>query len=307
MSHHLIVTGDDYGLCASVNEAIEECLSAGTMRAACVMANMPAWAAAVQLRRRFPDCSIGIHWNLTQGEAVLPASRIRTLVDPKGQFLPSFRRRWLTGKIARAQVKAELRAQFNRFCEVAGAPDFWNTHQNIHVLPGMFRACVELGKELKIPAMRSHRRFTVPLATSSERYHLHHPMYWLKGKIIAHWSKQAAKQTLMPDGRIYMPGYPIGWPSLAEVLKRLPWSKAPNGVELVIHPASRVEPELFGMLTRSRVREYELFRSPDLKKRLLEMSVRPVGFEVLNQKEPREARKKLEIAVRQAQEEGIKT
>ena len=42
MSQRLIITADDYGLCEQVNQAIEECLSAGTVRATCVMANMPS-------------------------------------------------------------------------------------------------------------------------------------------------------------------------------------------------------------------------------------------------------------------------
>jgi len=42
----LIVTADDYGMCPSVNRAIEECLRARTVRVTCVMANMPECGGA---------------------------------------------------------------------------------------------------------------------------------------------------------------------------------------------------------------------------------------------------------------------
>src|SRR5262245_21309223 len=42
MHRKLIITADDYGMCEPVNQAIEECLAVGTVRATCVMTNMPA-------------------------------------------------------------------------------------------------------------------------------------------------------------------------------------------------------------------------------------------------------------------------
>lgn len=282
MNKQLIVTGDDYGLCESVNAAIDECLAAGVMRATCVMTNMPEYAQAARLRRKFPQCSIGIHWNLTQGKPVLSPALVPSLVDSDGQFFPSLRWAALTRKTNFAELRAELSAQYDRFRAVAAQPDFWNTHQNVHVFPGLFQLCVKLARELKIPAMRSHRRFTAPFGSSLLGYHLRHPAYWLKGQVIAHWSRQAeAMGMLMPDGRIYMPGYDAGHSSLKEVLDRIRWPKVAHAVELVIHPATRLETNLFGMLTQSRLREYQVFREPHLKDSLRQSGVRLVGFEVL--------------------------
>ena len=163
MNKQLIITGDDYGLCPAVNDAIEECLAAGTMRATCIMANMPSCAGAASLRQKFPRSALGVHWNLTQGTPVLEPARVPTLVDGAGQFYGSLRRRWLTRKLDRDEVRAELLAQYERFRSLAGAADFWNTHQDVHVFPGLFQLFVEFGKALKIPAMRCHERFTLPL------------------------------------------------------------------------------------------------------------------------------------------------
>lgn len=186
-------------------------------------------------------------------------------------------------RINAIELVAELRAQYDRFCEVAGPPDFWNTHQNVHVSPGLFETFVVLGQELSIPAMRCHRRITVPHTGTLTHYHLRHPMYWLKGKVIARWSRLAeAKGMRMPAGRIEAHGYGNGKAAATEeIIKRLRWNGLKNPVELVIHPATAVEAGLFGTLTESRILEYEVFRDPGLVKRLHQARVDTVGFETL--------------------------
>ena len=201
MSHRLIVTADDYGMCDSVNQAIEECMAAGTVKVTCVMVNMPANAQTASLRKRFPHCSVGIHWTLTEGRPLLPPAQVPSLVQANDTFHPALqlRRRWNQRRINIAELKAELRAQYTRFCEVTGPPDFWNTHENFHVWPGLFNVCVALGHDLRIPAMRSHRRFTVPRFQTATAYHWHHPLYWVKGTVISRWAKRvAAHGMLMP-------------------------------------------------------------------------------------------------------------
>ena len=282
MIKRLIITGDDYGLCAPVNEAIEECLAAGTMGATCVMTNMPACDAAAALRRKFPGKSIGLHWNITQGRPVLDPAEVPSLVDGSGQFAGPLRRSWLLGRVNPEEIRAELAAQYKRFQKLAGAADFWNTHQNVHVFPGLFPLFVSLGRELKIPAMRSHARFTLPARGSVAAYHVRHPAYWLKGRVIRRWSNEArAAGTRMPDGRLYLPGYQPGSYTLTVLLERVPWRDVHTALELVIHPAKALDKKLFGGLTDSRLREYEAFRDPKLVARLKHSGVRLVGFDAL--------------------------
>lgn len=284
MIKQLIITGDDYGLCAPVNEAIEECLAAGTMGATCVMTNMPACDHGATLRGKFPRSSIGVHWNLTQGRPLLDPGAVPTLIGPDGQFSGALRRLWLQRQLNYSELRAELIAQYQRFQALAGDADFWNTHQNVHVFPGLFQFFVALGKELRIPAMRSHARFTLPANGSVAAYHMRHPAYWLKGQVIRRWSKAArAGGTRMPEGRLYLPGYQAGNYTLTVLLERVDWRHIGSAIELVIHPAKEVNAELFGGLTGSRLREYELFSNPRLVGRLDRAGIRPVGFEALAQ------------------------
>jgi predicted glycoside hydrolase/deacetylase ChbG (UPF0249 family) len=284
MTQRLIITADDFGLCKSVNQAIEECLAAGTVRATCVMANMPAHEAAHFLRKRYPQSSIGIHWNVTQGRPVLSADKVPSLVDREGRFYASseLRRRWWSGRVRRDELQAELRAQFERLSELIGFPDFWNTHQNVHVFPGLFRTFADFGEQLGMTAMRSHRRFTVPPGETALRYHLKHPRYWIKGQVISCWSARAVlRGAIMPDARVYAPGYSSPEKMVDEVARRLPWHKVKTVVEVVIHPAAEVVEALFGSLTQSRLAEHETFKKPALRNRLQELGVETVGFDAL--------------------------
>jgi predicted glycoside hydrolase/deacetylase ChbG (UPF0249 family) len=281
----LIVTADDYGLCESVNRAIEECLAAGTVRATCVMANMPAYDAARFLRKYYPHASIGIHWNVTQGRPVLPPERISSLVDTEGVFYRAseLRRRWWSGKVSRDELYAELRAQFERLRGLIGTPDFWNTHQNVHVFPGLFTTFVAFAGQFGVHAMRTHRRLTVPHGATEFGYHIRHPWYWMKGQMIAWWSARAESLgMLMPDARLYAPGYREPGIMIKDVARRLSWNKVKTAVEVVIHPASAIDKDLFGSLTESRLLEYHAFRDRTLVQDLRRNGFGPVGFEILH-------------------------
>src|SRR5262245_59704940 len=210
MHRKLIITADDYGMCETVNQAIEECLAVGTVRATCVMTNMPAYRTTESLRVKFSQSSLGIHWTLTEGRPVLPPAQVPSLVRPDGTLYPpvQFRQRWRQRRVNTMEIRAELRAQYQRFHETAGQPDFWNSHQNFPIWPGLFQICVALGQRLRIPRMRSHRRYTVPRDRTAITYYLSHPVSWLKSQVINRWARHARSQgMLMPDGLVHMPGY----------------------------------------------------------------------------------------------------
>jgi|GEM_PF-576151 len=283
MIRNVIITADDYGMCESVNEGIDACLRAGTVHSTCVMVNMAASGGASGLRRRFPDCSIGIHWTLTEGRPILPARRVETLVNLSGEFLSKaeFRRRWLLGRIDRTELKSELAAQYARIVELVGAPEFWNTHQNIHLLPGLFQFCVDVGRSLAVPAMRCHRRITTQYGATS-RYHGPRPVRWLKGELLSRWCRSAERAgVLMPDGRVYAPGgNGVLIAALEEILEGISWSRIRFGVEVVVHPARSIK-GLSGSLTDSRVREYEILQDSSLVDRLMRRGVSLTGFSAL--------------------------
>lgn len=284
MDRNLIITADDYGMADSVNQAIDECMGAGAVNSTCVMANMPAVEPARSLRSRFPRVSIGLHWNLTQGRPLLPPEQVPSLVDSQGRLMGvrDLKQRVLIGKVSMTEVRAELRAQHRRFEDLVGRPDYWNTHEGFHVAPRLFRFCVALALELGIPAMRSHRRITVPYTGTRAAFLRSHPAYWIKGRLLSNWATGAERLGMrMPDGIVKVPGFPEGVSMVDAILERIDWAQCPRAAELTVHPAVRVEAELFGSMTESRLREFRVFSDPLLVDRLRLAGVAPTGFEVL--------------------------
>ena len=87
----------------------------------------------------------------------------------------------------------------------------------------------------------------------------------------------------MPDGRLYTPGYNgKGTASILRSIQRLDWRRVRKPVEIVMHPATAIEPELFRSLMDSRVVEYETLTDPALLTHLRDEGVDLVGFESLN-------------------------
>lgn len=285
MKIRLIITADDYGLSQGVNDAIEECLEAGAVKSTCVLTNYSLAAQTRSMWERLPSASVGIHWNLTQGSPILPASSVPSLVDGSGEFLGSAR---FLGRLRRGGVKiseavAELRAQYFEFLGICGRePDFWNTHENVHLNPFFFKRVVAFAAECKINRMRCHRRVTLSRHRGSSVYSLQHPVYWLKGMVVGYWAGWAERNGMvMPEGRLEFRGVDLlnrdGMQSLPGRIRSV---SRYSFLEWAIHPAKEKKSDLFGDLQESRVREYEWFSNPVLERSFRAVGIGTTGFAV---------------------------
>src|SRR6516165_8611936 len=82
----IIVNADDLGMSGAVNEATFDLMSRGRISSATLLANAPAAREAARCAAAFPDCSFGVHLNLTQFEPLTKGSGARLLVDDWGQM-----------------------------------------------------------------------------------------------------------------------------------------------------------------------------------------------------------------------------
>jgi predicted glycoside hydrolase/deacetylase ChbG (UPF0249 family) len=170
----LVVTADDVGLHPGMTRGALAAAEAGIVTAVSVAAVGRAFAAAVERLREVstsrPD--IGVHLTLVGERPLSKPERIPTLVGRDGAFLPGYpalARRSLLGRLAAAEVEAELRLQIERL-QAAGLPlAHLNSHQHLHLLPGLFEIVLRLAEEygfafLRIPSEPAlgpwHRRFS---------------------------------------------------------------------------------------------------------------------------------------------------
>ncbi|KAJ6656525.1 hypothetical protein lerEdw1_003650 [Lerista edwardsae] len=153
----LIVTGDDFGYCPKRNQGIVECFLAGAVSSVSLLVNGSAVSNAVQLakRHRIP---IGLHANLSEGSPVCPALKEKSsLLNEEGVFhgKMGIRTALAEGVLKMSEVKQELTAQVNLFCELMGhMPHHMDGHQHVHVLPEIRHVFAQVLEDYRITYTR---------------------------------------------------------------------------------------------------------------------------------------------------------
>lgn len=153
----LVVTADDFGLHAEVNEAVEQAARRGILTATSLMVAEAAAEDAVRRAHELPALSVGLHVVLADGHAVLPPRRIPALVDGAGRFPDRMVRagtRFFALPRVRRQLEAEIRAQFAAFAATGLALDHVNAHKHFHLHPTVLGLLLAIGAEYGAPPMR---------------------------------------------------------------------------------------------------------------------------------------------------------
>ena len=156
----IIVNADDFGRHVLINRAVERGVTDGVLHSATIMPGGAAFDDAAELAARSPKLGVGIHLTLVNGNPVLPPAEIPSLVTEAGIFVDdhtAFAVRLLRGAVNLDEVRAELGAQLRR-AEAAGIhPTHADSHQHMHVLPGVIDIVLDLCRAAGIPAMRAPR------------------------------------------------------------------------------------------------------------------------------------------------------
>lgn len=135
---NLVLTADDFGAAAEVNQAVERAHREGVLSAASLMVSGMAAADAVSRARAMPRLRVGLHLVLVDGKPVLPARQVPDLVDDKGHFRTDMARSgvamFFRPKV-KVQLAAEIEAQFEAFAATGLKLDHVNAHKHFHLHP----------------------------------------------------------------------------------------------------------------------------------------------------------------------------
>ncbi|MGE0883150.1 MAG: carbohydrate deacetylase [Blastocatellales bacterium] len=157
---YLIVNADDFGLTAGVNRAVIEAHTRGILTSTTIMANMPAFDEAAQLAKEHPSLGVGLHFNITQGRPVAPASEVSSLLNAQGEFpetSTALLRRALTGNLKISQIELELRAQIERVLNAGLRLTHIDSHKHSHALPPVCETITRVIGDYGIKAVRLPR------------------------------------------------------------------------------------------------------------------------------------------------------
>lgn len=153
----LIVTGDDFGFSSGVNRAIIEAHERGILTSASLMVTGSAAAEAVALARAHPTLAVGLHLVVVAGRAVLPPSALPALVGPDGCFRAGPVRlglRYQWSPAARRELRAEIRAQLERFRQTGLRLSHVDGHLHLHLHPVVLGMLIELAEEFGVTTIR---------------------------------------------------------------------------------------------------------------------------------------------------------
>lgn len=156
----IIINADDFGIAPEVNEAVERAHRDGVLHSASLMVGARAAEDAIERARRLPNLAVGLHVVLVHGEPVLPPERVPDLVDARGELLTDLVRagsRFFFRPGVRAQLAAEIRAQFERFARTGLTLDHANAQSHMHVHPTVFRLILDVGRAFGLRAVRIPR------------------------------------------------------------------------------------------------------------------------------------------------------
>ncbi len=153
----LIVTADDFGASAAVNQAVITAWEQGILTSASLMVTGAAADEAVALARARPGLAVGLHLVLTEGRPCLPPEMVPALVGADGCFprrLVWTGVRWFLSPAARAQIQREIRAQVGRFQQTGLRLDHLDSHHHFHLHPVVFEALLTAAEEAGVRALR---------------------------------------------------------------------------------------------------------------------------------------------------------
>ena len=145
---YLVIRTDDAGMSHSVNMALEKLIATGLPISVSVMFPTPWYQETVEILKRHPDVSVGIHltlnseWKNYRWGPILGRTAVPSLVDADGYFFPSTEALHQNHPNLK-EVEMELRAQIDRALHSGLKIDYVDYHMGTAVHYPEFRELTE--------------------------------------------------------------------------------------------------------------------------------------------------------------------
>ncbi|MBI4130558.1 ChbG/HpnK family deacetylase [Candidatus Roizmanbacteria bacterium] len=145
---------DDYGYHPHNDSYMLRLLDSGILSSVSIIATHSSKQSLRRLRSlgKRKSISCGLHFNIVEGKSLASPNRIPSLVDRKGNFYPRhvFLVRLLSGRIQKADVAEELRAQYAALSEDGIHITAIDTHQHMHAFSPVSDVVSSFAKEKKL-------------------------------------------------------------------------------------------------------------------------------------------------------------
>ncbi len=284
MAKYLIVNADDYGMCNSANEAVEELFLGGYLKSATVMLPCPTAEHAVNFSIAHPEYPIGIHLTMTSEWGKYrwkPLSAGKSLIDEEGFMWHESDQ--VENNATYEDLENEIRAQIEYAHFLGMKPSHIDNHMGslygietgrIGLAKMTLRICGEYGYAYRLYSKADKRCCLEGFP---------YPIYKASAKLASAWAKKY---------KVYLPDYLLfpDWNNVKrmsyETYRDLildEWSNIPEGItETYIHPS--IESDELKSITgrwKDRVWEYRLMKDPYVHQTLQARSITLISYREL--------------------------
>jgi chitin disaccharide deacetylase len=283
MNTRLIINADDYGLTASVTEAIQTLLQNRAISNTSVMANLVDESELNELQHivHLYQVGAGVHLNLTLGYALSGRS---SLTDSKGMLLdyPVLRQRLSRGQVKYVDIVAETDAQITRLSKAGFPLSHIDSHQHIHVFPQIFWALCLCAQKAGITNMRTHRKWLISSVQESVEKNSKQRLRTLRSSSIAYLYAVLAKIKGLVQPRYMVEYVNTPWKTSVEKWQIVLQNSPCTTCEIFVHPGHK-SPDL-SRLTRyvdERELEYFALMSDTVRETLHDSSIQLISYHEL--------------------------
>lgn len=165
----VIINADDFGASPAVNQAVVQAYDEGVLTSCSLMVGGDAFDEAVALAKARPGLAVGLHLTLVCGKSALPAAEIPHLVDAQRRFSSNpvaAGLRYFFHPRCRAELRREIRAQFERFLATGLTCSHVDGHLHFHLHPAVFPILAECAaafgvRFVRLPRERLRRNLAI--------------------------------------------------------------------------------------------------------------------------------------------------
>lgn len=281
MAKYLIINADDYGLCKSSNEAVEDLFENGRLLSSTIMTPCAGADEAMAFSKEHPEYAIGVHLTMTNEWPTYrwkPFTDGKSLVNDEGYMWRSAKEVEKNADLK--ELEKEICAQID-YAKAHFSPSHVDNHMGslyghntgrFSLLKLSLKICGKYGYNYRM--YDSHDERICPRGTP-------YFLYQLSTLISKHWAKKY--NVILPDYLLF-PDWTKElrngtYEEYREKILKI-WTDLPDGItETFVHPAKETD-ELKSIIGswRDRVWEYQLMSDPRTFEILKENGITPISY-----------------------------
>jgi predicted glycoside hydrolase/deacetylase ChbG (UPF0249 family) len=149
----LIINADDLGASSHINRSISSMINQGIITSSTIMANSPVFNEVAEIVEKHPNCSFGVHLNITEFKPLTDSPFLSEILDLRGSF---------SGNIRNIDIDKNLsNAVFNEWClqiekvqSLGIEVSHIDAHGHVHTIPDLKPTLMAVLREMNINKMR---------------------------------------------------------------------------------------------------------------------------------------------------------